>query len=145
MTAALRRALAAASLAMLAPLALLTAACEHKPEGHEPPHETPIAPARSTPDDAALVRGALPAGREMEMVQSRCLLCHSLEYVTQQRLTEAQWEKTLAKMQRWGAPMSDDDRKVLVPYLASTWRRELPPSVPPRVRTPPGAAPARQP
>jgi len=66
-------------------------------------------------DQAALLRGALPAGVEIDLVQSRCQICHTLEYVTQQRLSDAQWDKTLTKMQKWGSPITDDDKKQLAP------------------------------
>ena len=99
-------------------------------------------PAAPALDRAALLRGELPAGPETEIVRSRCQICHTLEYVTQQRLTEPQWEKTLAKMQKWGSPITDEERKRLAPYLAAVWPKELDAPGYPRVATPPGAVPA---
>lgn len=72
----------------------------------------------------------------MTILYARCQICHTLEYVTQQRLTEAQWLKTLTKMQKWGSPLTDDERNALAPFLAGTWSSELP-----EVVSPPGAAP----
>ena len=97
-------------------------------EANEPALQAPIStaaypptPAAAAPppvariDQAALLRGALPAGVEIDLVQSRCQICHTLEYVTQQRLSDAQWDKTLTKMQKWGSPITDDDKKQLAP------------------------------
>jgi len=103
-----------------------------------PTPEPPAAPA-APPSEASLLHGELPEGPQLTVMQSRCQICHTLEYVTQQRLSDAQWDKTLTKMQKWGSPLTDGERASLVPYLAATWRKELPERASPRVATPPGA------
>jgi hypothetical protein len=37
--------------------------------------------------------------------------------IQQQRLTGAQWQAEVDKMQRWGAEIRDDDKAALVGYL----------------------------
>lgn len=106
------------------------------------PTGQPAVPPRGPPmDRSALLRGELPAGAELDLLNGRCQICHTLEYVTQQRLSEVQWDKTLTKMQKWGSPLTDDERKQLAPFLAATWKKDLPDRESPRVPTPPGALP----
>lgn len=113
------------------------------------PREAPVPPPPSAPPPkpappattAQLVEGALPAGPEAELLQQRCTICHTTDYVVQQRLTEAQWRKTLAKMQKWGAPLTDDEAGPLSVWLARTWPTTLPERVAARVPPPPGALP----
>jgi hypothetical protein len=85
--------------------------------------------------EQALVEGQLPDDPARVLVQGKCLLCHSGEYITQQRLTEAQWQRTVDKMRKFGTPASDEEAKAIVAYLARYWTRDLPP--PRQVRTAP--------
>jgi hypothetical protein len=100
-------------------------------------------PARVTDNDTeALVEGKLPDDPAKALVQGKCLLCHSIEYVTQQRLTEGQWQKTVDKMRKFGTPANDDEAKAIVAYLSRNWTPDLPPprfvrTAPPRGAVPP--------
>ncbi len=94
-------------------------------------------------DTAALVAGTLPEDPAKPVLQGKCLICHSADYVTQQRLTAGQWLKTVEKMRKFGAPLSDDEVKQLAGYLGRNWTPELPaPRVAP-VAAPKGALPSR--
>lgn len=67
------------------------------------------APALISPEEGrALVKGA-------------CLSCHSEEMLAQQRLTEAQWTKTVTKMVSWGANLEPRDTAPLTVWLAATY------------------------
>ena len=68
-------------------------------------------PAQS---DSVAQEGAL-------LAQTRCVICHSEDLVAQQRLSRAQWNATVSKMVRWGAPLSASEQKVLVEYLATRY------------------------
>ena len=48
-----------------------------------------------------------------------CLTCHDADIVEQQRLTPTGWTRSVEKMMRWGAAVSDADKQPLVDYLAS--------------------------
>jgi DMSO/TMAO reductase YedYZ molybdopterin-dependent catalytic subunit len=50
-----------------------------------------------------------------------CLTCHQDDVIRQQRLTRAQWDAELTKMIGWGARVSDQDRGVLLEYLAANF------------------------
>ena len=61
--------------------------------------------------------GTLPEGKGKAAVESRCYACHSSDMLLQQRLTEKQWTATVEKMMRWGAPVTDDEKPVIIEYL----------------------------
>ena len=56
----------------------------------------------------------LPEGKGKSVVESRCYACHSADLLIQQRLTEKQWTATVEKMTRWGAPVTDDEKPVII-------------------------------
>ena len=92
------------------------------------PAAAPVAAPAVVPvpvSDEALLTGALPAGPERDLALSRCAICHSEQYLSQQRLTPAQWKKTVDKMRGWGAPLSDDEAAVLAVWLGRHYPPEL--------------------
>ena len=48
-----------------------------------------------------------------------CLTCHEADIIEQQKLTPAGWTRSVEKMMRWGAQVSDADKQPLVDYLAA--------------------------
>jgi cytochrome c5 len=95
-------------------------------------------------ETTALLAGKLPDGPGKAVLQAKCVICHSDDYVVQQRLTPAQWQAEVAKMRKFGAPIGDDEAKVLSEYLGRTWTVDLPERTPPKpVRTPRGAVPGK--
>jgi cytochrome c2 len=48
-----------------------------------------------------------------------CLTCHDADIVEQQRLTPTGWTRSVEKMMRWGAVVTDAEKQPLVDYLAS--------------------------
>ncbi len=68
--------------------------------------------AQSKPVAAAEV--AEPAG-----FRNTCLVCHGEQPISQQRLSRAQWDAEVAKMERWGAAVKPELRSAIVDYLAS--------------------------
>jgi hypothetical protein len=95
------------------------------------------------PDTKALVQGQLPDDPARPLVQAKCLLCHTGEYVTMQRLTEKQWQATVDKMRKFGSPASDEEAKAMVAYLARYWTPDLPPLRPVLAPPPPGSVPRK--
>ena len=61
-----------------------------------------------------------PGGRGAEILQAKCVSCHQVDLIRQQRLTKGGWQREVDKMIRWGATMTDGDRDLLVEYLASS-------------------------
>jgi cytochrome c5 len=48
-----------------------------------------------------------------------CLTCHEADMIQQQRLTPTGWTRSVEKMMRWGAAISDAEKPSLVEYLAA--------------------------
>lgn len=70
-------------------------------------------------------RGGKAAGHGEEkdrraeiLLRSRCAMCHSANLITQQRLNNREWKAEMDRMIKWGAPLVDDDQKILVEYLS---------------------------
>lgn len=122
---------------MRAALLVVLVACGGKRE--QPPPPTPTPPAI---DREALLAGKLPEGApETELVNVQCRICHSLDYLTQQRLSEAAWRKTIDKMRAFGANLSDADAASLTAFAARHWSVELPERTYQPVAPPAGALP----
>lgn len=54
----------------------------------------------------------------------RCLICHDLRLIEQQRLTGAGWVREIDKMIGWGATVSESERSLLSEYLAKRFGPE---------------------
>ncbi len=54
----------------------------------------------------------------MQLVQSGCSGCHSLDMLRQHPQSRASWQKTVNQMIQLGAPVNPDDEPALVDYLA---------------------------
>jgi hypothetical protein len=54
----------------------------------------------------------------------RCLVCHDLRLIEQQRLTGAGWIREIDKMIGWGATLSESERRLLSEYLAKRFGPE---------------------
>jgi hypothetical protein len=115
-----------------------------------PPHiATPAPPAPPAPPPptsnevtrALAVLGQFPPGPELNVFAAKCAICHSTQYIAQQRLTAAQWEKTVKKMKGWGAPIDDDEATMLARYFSVHFPVDLGPPPIALVVPPPGALP----
>ncbi len=105
--------------------AALLAACPAPPQPHAPPIPAQPAPPPVTIAQA-MVDGVLPDAPETTLIREKCSLCHSQDYIVQQRLTPEQWQKTLAKMQRFGAKIDDAEAAHLASWLSSLYAPDLP-------------------
>ena len=82
-------------------------------------------------DGAAAAAAVSADGREI--VRGACLSCHSEQMLAQQRLTPAQWTKTVGKMVVWGANLDPKEVEPLVAYLSATSGVDAGPYVPDEV------------
>jgi cytochrome c5 len=48
-----------------------------------------------------------------------CLTCHDADMIEQQRLTPTGWTRSVEKMMRWGAAVSDAEKQPLIDHLAA--------------------------
>lgn len=51
--------------------------------------------------------------------QRACLVCHDADIIGQQKLSKTGWTRSVEKMMRWGASVTDADKEPLVEYLAA--------------------------
>jgi mono/diheme cytochrome c family protein len=68
----------------------------------------------------------LAPGPNLELAQSHCGICHSVDYISTQPRTFASprtvWTAEVAKMRKaYGAPMTDEDAVKIVDYLVAAY------------------------
>lgn len=107
-------------------VATMTSACsKDRPATAADAGATSAGGAGATRAPDAAVATAAPSGLSAEegraLVRGACLSCHSEEMLAQQRLTHAQWTKTVTKMVAWGANLEPKDTAPLTAWLAATY------------------------
>jgi len=55
----------------------------------------------------------------MASYKRACQTCHDTDIIEQQRLSKTGWTRSVEKMMRWGAQVTDADKEPLVDYLVS--------------------------
>lgn len=123
---------------------LTLVACPEPGQRAQPPPPPPAAaspppPVSTTETQAMALRGEFPPGPELNMFMGKCAMCHATSYIAQQRLTPAQWEKTIKKMKGWGSPVTDDEVTALTAYFSTHFPVGLPAPQYAVVAPPPGA------
>ena len=75
----------------------------------------------SMPSDHAYA--TLRSGPGVEVTRQQCVSCHSTDYIVMQpRGNARQWDAVVTKMIKvFGAPITDQDAKTIVEYLATTY------------------------
>jgi hypothetical protein len=66
----------------------------------------------------------LKDGPGRDLTIGRCIVCHSVEYIPANApaMDRASWQKSVQKMrERFGAPITDDEAKQIVDYLAANY------------------------
>ena len=67
-----------------------------------------------------LYPASYPDGPGRALAERACLVCHSAMLVTQQAKDSTGWEKTLATMEKWGAPLTPAEHDTLRGYLIAS-------------------------
>jgi mono/diheme cytochrome c family protein len=60
---------------------------------------------------------ALPLSAGVEVARAKCIGCHESDLIVSQRLAQGGWDREIAKMERWGAKLSAEERAALLGYL----------------------------
>jgi len=130
---------------MIAPMILAALVASDPGGAAVDPARAPEAAAAPAPEAvrAVLLEGKFPDAPGKSVMLGKCGICHSVDYVSNNRLTPAQWKGTVAKMRRFGAPMTDDEAAVLTEYLGRYWTTDLPEPRAKPVPPPRGALPSR--
>jgi cytochrome c5 len=68
----------------------------------------------------------LPPGDGARIVRSKCLACHGVDLIVQQRLSRAAWGREVEKMIGWGAIVESSERETLVDYLEAHFGQGTP-------------------
>ena len=110
----LRRARAAALLATLGLISI--AGCSK-----DRPRSAPDAGTSAKEIASAAAPELISSEEAQALVKGACLSCHSEEMLAQQRLTRAQWTKTVTKMVSWGANLEPKDTEPLTAWLAAKY------------------------
>ncbi len=76
--------------------------------------------AKSKADDRhaiLVVTQETPLQDGATLINSRYARCHTVELIKQTTQTHAEWENTLAQMEKIGVTLSNDEKTVLIDYL----------------------------
>ena len=104
-----------ARLGVIAGALLGAAVCTAWAAGVSAPTATEISQLKDAP------------GRDVTL--SRCIICHSVEYIPANApaMDRASWQKSVQKMrERFGAPITDDQAKEILDYLAANYSGKKP-------------------
>ena len=66
---------------------------------------------------SAQAANPLPQDPDQQMVSGRCIICHSLETIAQQRQTRAEWAVIVDRMISYGMPAGPGERERILTYL----------------------------
>jgi cytochrome c5 len=82
----------------------------------------PIATLKSPKVDVHTSDAMFPAGPGSDAINNNCIACHSADHVLNQpSLSREAWQEVVDKMiTAYKAPVSADDAKAIVDYLART-------------------------
>jgi hypothetical protein len=61
---------------------------------------------------------ALPPGPGLDLINQRCVFCHTAAQVFAARKTPAEWAATVQRMADRGAELAPDEQQAIVDYLA---------------------------
>lgn len=62
-----------------------------------------------------------PPGKAL--FENSCGKCHSLDRPKSKKKTTEEWETTVLRMKKGGAPITDDEAKLIVNYLSETYKK----------------------
>ncbi|MBI3667630.1 MAG: molybdopterin-dependent oxidoreductase [Acidobacteria bacterium] len=85
-------------------------------------YNVPEAVRVGEPEKAESLPVALPEGEGRQVAAERCLACHDHKMIVSQHLDPGRWTREVEKMMRWGSPVSEKEKDVLVRYLAARFR-----------------------
>jgi hypothetical protein len=95
----------------------------------QPPTQAPTQPPTEVPTQVSspttAVSTATSAGAAVldgaTLVDERCSKCHTTDRVKSAHKTRDQWDQTVTRMIGHGAQLTDQEKAVLVDYLAKTY------------------------
>ena len=64
------------------------------------------------------------------LTENKCKICHELQHVKRAQLSPGEWADNLRNMKERGTPMTDEETRVILEYLAVYYNRDKPPPAP---------------
>ncbi len=68
----------------------------------------------------------LISGPGSTLTENKCRICHELEHIRRATLSRGEWADNIRNMRERGAPLADDDVKVILDYLSTYYSRDKP-------------------
>ena len=93
----------------------LQTATESQPIGNPPPAQ----PIDATEPPMATIS---PSVDGKTLLETRCVVCHSLDRVTSEDGTAEKWGEIVSAMLARGAKLTEEERAILVQYLAENYK-----------------------
>ena len=97
--------------ALLATLAVVLVACNNGPSQ---PAQAPSSATVSPSETLLSMNGST-------LLDTRCSICHSTDKPKQAKKTREKWEQTVNRMIDKGAKLTDEEKEVLLDYLAKIY------------------------
>ena len=85
------------------------------------PTEQPLQPVTEAPAPQQ-PPPASPTIDGRELLESRCAVCHSIDRVTSKTGTAEEWGNIVSNMIARGAKLTDEEKAILVQYLAENFK-----------------------
>jgi cytochrome c551/c552 len=60
------------------------------------------------------------------LTENKCKICHELEHIRRARLSPGEWADNLRNMKERGAPLTEEDMRVILEYLSTYYNRDRP-------------------
>jgi cytochrome c551/c552 len=79
---------------------------------------------------AAAQNDTLISGPGSTLTENRCKPCHELQHIRRAKLSPGEWADNLRNMKERGAPLSDEDMRIILEYLSTYYNREKPAPAP---------------
>ncbi|MBL7032049.1 MAG: hypothetical protein ISR97_02575 [Nitrospira sp.] len=57
------------------------------------------------------------------LYETKCSVCHALERSQSKSKSEKSWRKTVLRMKKNGAPITDEEAEIIIRHLADTYGR----------------------
>lgn len=88
--------------------------------------QTAAAPPPAPPSTAPPAADEPPPGPGLELIQQKCVSCHTLSMITTKRKTPDQWAATVETMAGRGADVSPDEMVAITEYLSKAYPAATP-------------------
>jgi len=72
----------------------------------------------------------LISGPGSTLTENKCKICHELQHIRRAQLSPGEWADNLRNMKERGTPMTDEEMRVILDYLATYFNRDKPAPAP---------------